>query len=174
MNRILQATAGVFLCLVFLVSSGCHKKHQVQPEQQTSQAPGEADPSQPVADMDTSGTGQDASRLELAPVFFDYDRFEIRDDQEQALRENAKKLRENENLQVLLEGHCDERGTDEYNLALGDRRARTVKQYLVDLGVSEGRIRTISYGESQPFALGHDEAAWQQNRRAQPLATSPR
>lgn len=174
MNRILQATTGVCLCALLLVTLGCHKKHEVQPSQQSSQAPVEAEPSAPVTDAGTSAGGQDASNFAVAPVFFDYDRYEIRPDQADAVRGDAKIMRENENLRILLEGHCDERGTEEYNLALGDRRARAVKQYLVDLGVPEARIKTISYGESQPFAFGHDEAAWQQNRRAQPVGSVPK
>jgi peptidoglycan-associated lipoprotein len=67
---------------------------------------------------------------------------------------------------VLIEGHCDERGTDEYNLALGERRAKAAKDYLVTLGIADARLNTISYGESKPFAEGHNESAWQQNRRA--------
>ena len=72
----------------------------------------------------------------------------------------------NSGARVLIEGHCDERGTNEYNLALGDRRARAAMDFLVKYGVSASRIETISYGEERPFALGHDESAWWQNRRA--------
>ena len=69
-------------------------------------------------------------------------------------------------VKIVVEGHCDERGTNEYNLGLGERRANSVKNYLVSLGVSASRIRTISYGEEKPFAAGHDESAWKLNRRA--------
>jgi peptidoglycan-associated lipoprotein len=103
--------------------------------------------------------------LELKDVFFDYDRFVLRDDARGALTGNGKFLVDNAGAQVLLEGHCDERGTVEYNLALGERRAGAVKGYLVQYGVDASRLRTISYGEERPFAPGQDEAAWSQNRR---------
>jgi len=102
---------------------------------------------------------------ELRDVFFDYDRFVLRDDARDALTGDGKFLVDNAGAQVLLEGHCDERGTVEYNLALGERRAGAVKGYLVQYGVDASRLRTISYGEERPFAQGQDEAAWSQNRR---------
>jgi peptidoglycan-associated lipoprotein len=75
-------------------------------------------------------------------------------------------LKANPRAQVTVEGHCDERGTSEYNLGLGDRRAKAVREYLVAAGVDGGRIRTISYGKERPFVQGHDESAWRWNRRA--------
>jgi peptidoglycan-associated lipoprotein len=103
---------------------------------------------------------------QLQPVFYDYNKSEIREDQIAALQNNARVLKTNGRVNVLIEGHCDERGTEEYNLALGERRARSAKDYLVGLGIADNRISTISYGESKPFAEGHNEGAWQQNRRA--------
>ena len=103
---------------------------------------------------------------QLQPVFYDYNRSEIREDQIAALQNNARVLKTNSRVNVLVEGHCDERGTEEYNLALGERRAKSSKDYLVSLGIADNRISTISYGESKPFADGHNEDAWQQNRRA--------
>ncbi|MBT5872353.1 MAG: peptidoglycan-associated lipoprotein Pal [Candidatus Latescibacteria bacterium] len=102
----------------------------------------------------------------LSTVYFDYDKSNLRDDQRTTLDENARRLREyrpEEN--VLVEGHADERGTVEYNLALGERRASAVKKYLSDAGVEEGRISTISYGEERPADPGHTEGAWSRNRR---------
>jgi len=75
-------------------------------------------------------------------------------------------LKANGNARILVEGHCDERGTAEYNLGLSDRRAKTVRDYLITSGIAAGRIGTISYGKERPFAFGHDENAWKQNRRA--------
>jgi peptidoglycan-associated lipoprotein len=103
--------------------------------------------------------------LKLNDVFFDYDRFVLRDDAREALAGTGKSLVDNAGVQVLLEGHCDERGTVEYNLALGERRAGAVKAYLVQYGVDASLLRTISYGEERPFAPGQNEAAWSQNRR---------
>jgi peptidoglycan-associated lipoprotein len=107
---------------------------------------------------------------QLQPIFFDYDQSTIRSDQVSAVQNNAAVLKKFLEANLLLEGHCDERGTEEYNLALGERRAKAVKDYLMDLGVEEKRIKTISYGESRPFAYEHNENAWQQNRRGQPSA----
>jgi peptidoglycan-associated lipoprotein len=104
---------------------------------------------------------------QLQPVFFDFDKSDIREDQIAALQNNANVMKKNSTANVLIEGHCDERGTVEYNLALGDRRARAAKDYLVSLGISENRMSIISYGKSRPFAEGHDEDAWRLNRRAQ-------
>jgi peptidoglycan-associated lipoprotein len=107
-------------------------------------------------------------RRQLQPVFFDYNQYDIREDQLASLQNNARVLKAGEcgTVTVLIEGHCDERGTDEYNLALGERRADAAKDYLVSLGIPDGRLNTISYGESRPFSQGHNEDAWQQNRRA--------
>jgi len=101
----------------------------------------------------------------LKDVFFDYDKAGIRDDQKAALNDNVGWLKGNTGAKVLLEGHCDERGTAEYNLGLGERRAKAVKDYLIAAGVAADRVSTISYGKERPFVLGHDESAWKWNRR---------
>jgi peptidoglycan-associated lipoprotein len=103
---------------------------------------------------------------ELVDVFFEFDRADLTSEEKDILANNAKFLRAAPDVRVVIEGHCDERGTNEYNLGLGERRASVVKSYLVSLGVSASRVRTISYGEEKPFAAGHNEAAWRQNRRA--------
>ena len=87
-------------------------------------------------------------------------------DQKTETTATANWLRSNAGYNLLIEGHCDERGTEQYNLALGDRRANTAKEYLMTLGIDAGRIRTVSYGEERPFDEGHDDAAWAKNRRA--------
>jgi len=101
----------------------------------------------------------------LKDVFFDFDMSNIRDDQKAALNENVSWLKTNARVKATLEGHCDERGTAEYNLGLGERRSKAVKDYLVAAGVAADRIATISYGKERPFVLGHDESAWKWNRR---------
>lgn len=103
----------------------------------------------------------------LKTVYFDFDRYNLRDDARRALEQDAEILKNNPDIKVMVEGHCDERGTNEYNLALGENRANAVRDYLVRLGIDAGRLSTISYGEERPVAMGHDEAAWAQNRRAQ-------
>ena len=102
----------------------------------------------------------------LKDVFFNFDKAAIRDDQKAALNDNVGWLKGNTGAKVLVEGHCDERGTAEYNLALGERRAKAVKDYLVAAGIAADRISTITYGKERPFVLGHDESAWKWNRRA--------
>jgi len=99
-------------------------------------------------------------------VLFDFDSSVLTPTAQDRLRRKAEWLEENAKASVIIEGHCDERGSNEYNLALGWRRAEAAKAFLVDLGVSATRMSTISYGEERPFALGHYEGAWSQNRRA--------
>lgn len=101
----------------------------------------------------------------LKDVFFEYDKAVIEADQRLVLTENLRWLKANANAKVLLEGHCDERGTSEYNLGLGDRRAKAVRDFLITAGIAPNRISTISYGKERAFAFGHDERAWKQNRR---------
>lgn len=99
-------------------------------------------------------------------IFFDYDSFEILDSQRATLEAQAKWMQENSEATVTIEGHCDERGTNEYNLALGDRRAVRAKSFLEKLGIAASRMETVSYGEERPSAVGHTEEAWAKNRRA--------
>ena len=115
---------------------------------------------------DDAGMGTQVSELET--IYFDFDRAVIRDDQKPKLRENASDIKSRpEWRQIVIEGPCDERGSEEYNLALGERRANTTKRYLVDTGVSAARLDTVSFGESRPAVQGHDESAWKWNRRAE-------
>jgi peptidoglycan-associated lipoprotein len=105
---------------------------------------------------------------ELKSVYFDYDRSNIREDQKPTLRNNSSEIQSHsEWVTVVIEGHCDERGSEEYNLALGERRAASVKQYLQNLGISAARMDTVSFGESKPAVQGHDESAWKWNRRGE-------
>lgn len=102
----------------------------------------------------------------LNMVHFDYDKYFIRDDAQPVLEANAQWLNKFKTAGILIEGHCDERGTEEYNMALGEKRAKSTLDYLVSLGISSNRIKTISYGKSQPIDPGHNEISWQKNRRA--------
>ncbi|MBM3781042.1 MAG: peptidoglycan-associated lipoprotein Pal [Acidobacteria bacterium] len=108
----------------------------------------------------------------LKPVFFDLDSSDVNAASQQVLQENAEVLRRNMRWQVTIEGHCDERGTAEYNLALGERRALSARTYLLSLGIPAERVRTVSYGKEFPFDQGHDEAAWSKNRRAHFVITA--
>ena len=106
------------------------------------------------------------------PVFFSYDQFEMDSSAQQALNGNAEILRKYPSWIITIEGHADERGTAEYNLALGERRALAARNYLVSLGIPADRLRTVSYGKEFPFDPGHTEAAWSKNRRAHFVVTS--
>ena len=108
----------------------------------------------------------------LKPVFYDLDSTELSPAAQQALQENAQVLRKYAQWQVTVEGHCDERGTPGYNLALGERRAITARDYLVSLGIPVARVKTVSYGKEFPFDPGHDDAAWSKNRRAHFVITA--
>lgn len=103
---------------------------------------------------------------QLEPVYFDYDSHVLSAAARQTLERNAALLLKESGLAVTIEGHCDERGSDEYNLALGEQRASVVKGYLVTLGISAERLTAISYGEERPVVTGGDETAWAKNRRA--------
>lgn len=108
----------------------------------------------------------------LKDINFDFDRYDVRPEDAPILKENAVLLKKYPNVKIQIEGHCDERGTIEYNLALGERRANSTKNYLVTLGISPERISIISYGEEKPFDPGHSEEAWAKNRRAHTIITA--
>ena len=103
--------------------------------------------------------------VKLEPVFFDFDQWSIREDQKELMARNSQWIKNNPSVKVRLEGHCDERGTAEYNLALGQKRAEGVKSFLEGLGISSQRMVTVSYGEERPVDPEHNEAAWAKNRR---------
>ncbi len=103
---------------------------------------------------------------QIADVFYAFDSAALDPMSEAQLKENARWMLENPDATIVIEGHCDERGTNEYNIALGERRADSASNYLVNLGVDPSRIQTVSYGEERPFDPGQDEEAWAKNRRA--------
>ena len=108
-----------------------------------------------------------ASASDLQPVYFDLDVARLSGRAQESLRANARMIQDNPSWgRVTIEGHCDERGSEEYNIALGQRRALAVKSYLVDLGIPKSRFQVVSYGESKPAVAGHSESAWRYNRRA--------
>ncbi|MDR1607460.1 MAG: peptidoglycan-associated lipoprotein Pal [Deltaproteobacteria bacterium] len=115
----------------------------------------------------TSGLTAADQRFLNEHVYFDFDRYNIRSDQISVLQDKVAYLNENPTVQAEIQGHADERGTEAYNLALGDRRAKAAYNYVVGQGVSGGRLATISYGEDRPLDLGDGESAWSRNRRAQ-------
>ena len=132
-------------------------------------------PAEPVPAEDTLAS-KDIDEINrnspFQPVFFGYDQAEVDEPGQQALNVNAELMKKYGTWIVTIEGHCDERGTAEYNLALGERRALAARNYLVALGIPADRLRTVSYGKEFPFDPGHDESAWSKNRRAHFVVTS--
>lgn len=103
----------------------------------------------------------------LTPVYFDFDQFNIRSDMKPGLNEVARWLKEYDTVKVRVQGHCDERGSNEYNIALGERRANSIKRYLSTLGVASSRLSTVTFGEEKPVCSGHNEGCWWKNRRGE-------
>ena len=170
------------LSIAALVATGCAKKQTVKSEG-TQGAQGAASaPEVPVkeapAPMATAPAEKLASAAEAGvavteekpsrfdDVRFDFDKSEVREDGRKTCQVVADYLRKNPKAKLQIEGHCDERGTAEYNIALGDRRATAVMTYLVSLGASKANLSTVSFGKEKPLDPGHDEGAWAKNRRA--------
>jgi peptidoglycan-associated lipoprotein len=163
--------AVVLLLALGMIASGCARKATETPP--TTPTPPPSQPTEPTPPptppSDTTSVPEPGGRItssDLQPAFFDYDSYALRDDARSALDRNARTLRDNSGTNITIEGHCDERGTVEYNQALGERRAQSAREYLVAAGIDGGRIQVISYGKERPFATGSDESAWSQNRRA--------
>jgi peptidoglycan-associated lipoprotein len=182
------------LCLAAVVSGGCAKKDVVKGEEQTpatKQVPSSAAVPEPARPMPkttepaplpetptkeaavqqepakemVTGQAQTALESELQKIYFNFDSADLSDASRTALSKNADLLAKQPSVKLRIEGNCDERGSDEYNLALGERRAKAARDYLVNLGVQPDRLSVISYGEEKPADPGHDEAAWAKNRR---------
>ena len=150
---------------------GAPKKAKVEPPKEVARAPEpppapkeEAIAPEPPPPPAAAAPGPEP--LVLSDVYFDYDQFVLRSDAKAALEGNARRLKAGNSAKLLIEGHCDERGTVAYNLVLGERRARMVEQYLKDLGIASSRIQITSYGKERPFCAVHSDHCWQQNRRA--------
>lgn len=163
-------TVLLFVAMALLLAAGCAKKKTAaQPQAvviEDSAAPAQPEPySPPAVDEDQLRLEQALGELSKA-IHFDFDKSDIRagEDRER-LQNKAVILQEFSSISVTIEGHCDERGTNEYNMALGSRRANSAKEYLKVLGVDPSRIDTVSYGEERPVDPGHTESAWAKNRR---------
>ena len=170
--------AVVALSIAALMSVGCAKKQTVKTE--GGQAPSAGAPSgvteapvkeepAPVAVAPATPPGvalTEERASQFDDVRFDFDKSELKEDGRKTCQTVAAFLKKNPGAKLLIEGHCDERGTSEYNLALGERRATAVMTYLVSLGVPKAALSTVSFGEEKPLDPGHDEGAWAKNRRA--------
>jgi peptidoglycan-associated lipoprotein len=150
--------------------AGCAKKPvaTTTPPPAPAPAPAETTPTPPPTPAPTpEPPAPTVTAADLQVVYFAYDSFTLDDAARAALDSNARLLRDNASLNVSVDGHCDERGTVEYNQALGQKRAEAVQQYLMDQGLPGTRFRIISYGKERPAADGHDESAWSRNRRVE-------
>jgi peptidoglycan-associated lipoprotein len=141
-----------------LVAKGAGGTQEATARLTVTQAPA---PPPPTANV----TDQDLFNQNVKDVYFDYDKSDVRGDQKTSIQADAQFFTQHTNMNFTIEGHCDERGSTEYNLALGDQRASAVKSSLTTLGISASRIKTISYGKEKPFCTESNEACWQQNRR---------
>ena len=172
MNRIAACLA------VALIAAGCASKEKQPDASVTDRSAGTTQPSTGTSQGSSSTTPRDTQPVTGNPlkdpnnvlskrsVYFEYDSNAVKDEYRNMLQAHARYLGDNRNTNIRIEGNCDERGSREYNLALGQRRAESVKKVMTVLGVSDGRIETVSFGEEKPVATGHDEQAWSQNRRA--------
>ena len=161
------------IVLALMVTAGCSSKSAVAPGDGSAGSAGSGSVSSPSSSLPLlpsstpSGYGFDQWQTgPLGDVFFDYDSATLSTEAQDQLKKNEVWLESNSSKSARVEGHCDERGTSEYNVALGDRRAARAKEYLVRLGVAPSRIETVSYGEERPFDLGRNEESWAKNRRA--------
>jgi peptidoglycan-associated lipoprotein len=187
---------GLIVCLSFMVMTGCAKKSAVKEQAvsaeekaaadraaEQAKAKAEADAKARVAEQ----RAKEEAEAKVAPqaeavavkeemtfkdIFFEFDKFSLKPESRDILKQLADWMTNNRNNNVLIEGNCDERGTTEYNLALGERRAKEAMKYLVELGIDGKRIKTISYGKERPLDQGHDEEAWAKNRRDHFVVTS--
>lgn len=161
----------VLLLIVALILGACAKK-------ETTPVVEEVEPAEEVTPPLEGIEGEPEEAVEIGEVepivlediFFDYDKFKIKDEYKAILSQNAEALLGNQDAKLLIEGHCDERGTNEYNLALGEKRAKAVIDFYVTYGVDASRLSMISYGEEKPFAKGSNEESWAKNRRAHMVA----
>lgn len=173
MKRLILYALAVLL--VLSVTPACKKKvEQAPPPPQVKEQPKvekvEPPPVKPELTEEDIFMQKSLEQLNrekpLAMIHFDYDKYAVRDDARPVMESNAAWMKKWRTTRVLIEGHCDERGTEEYNLALGEKRAQSARDYLTSLGVPADRLRIISFGKSQPLDPGSNEAAWQRNRRA--------
>jgi peptidoglycan-associated lipoprotein len=153
-----------FIVLVSLMFGGCGQKTVDAPKVSDPAAMGPSESLESeVSATDNIMEGRTSGPM--LPVYFDFDSATVKGDQVERIETNADFIKQNPDVKVRIEGNCDPRGTKEYNLALGERRAQSAMKYLVNLGVDESRLSTVSWGEEKLLLYGHDEISWAQNRR---------
>jgi len=177
----------IFILCIALIMTGCPKKTVVKEEPSVkkeeagkAEAERKAKESKAQEEFEKSMVTKKTPGIEgevfesslLKDIHFDFDKYDIRAGDAAILKGNADLLKKYHNVKIQIEGHCDERGTVEYNLALGERRANSTRNYLISIGVSPERISTISYGKEKPLDPAHNEEAWAKNRRAHTIITA--
>ena len=157
----------VLVLVLALALTACAKKETVPVEEDIDKPIVEPPPPPPpIEEPEEPIEVEEAEPVVLEDVFFDFDKFNIKDEYKKVLAANAEALLSNSEAKLLVEGHCDERGTNEYNIALGEKRAKAVLDFYITYGVEKYRLSMVSYGEESPFAHGSSESAWAKNRRA--------
>ncbi|NJC86924.1 MAG: peptidoglycan-associated lipoprotein Pal [Desulfuromonas sp.] len=176
--RLSRQVLAVLMATLLLAMVGCASKTTPEPAPVVPPPPVQAPPTTDVTQQPVV-RGVESQPVQSGPVadhqavagleriYFSYDQFTLEDAARVTLEQNAVYLRSHPKEKIVIEGHCDERGSDEYNLALGERRAVTAKNYLVSLGIAADRLSVVSYGEEQPLVAGSGEEAWSKNRRAE-------
>lgn len=167
--RMISVLTIVCMALAMTTGCACWRKGGEEAAMPTTEVTAPAEPVEtppavaPVSESELEAQAKAAGALHT--IYFAFDKYNLEPASTAKLDRTAQWLSQNPNVNIAIEGNCDERGTNEYNLALGERRADAAKRYLVNLGVAEGRVSTVSYGEEKPADPGHDEAAWAKNRR---------
>ncbi|MDY7018204.1 MAG: peptidoglycan-associated lipoprotein Pal [Nitrospirota bacterium] len=163
LKRLFLAALVLMMGVALVNQEGCSRKPKGAGEEMVGVEKGRKVRRRPIGEDEYVRRG--VSPLQTA--YFDFDRANIRPEMRTVLQRNAEWLRRHPRVKIIIEGHCDERGSEEYNMALGQRRAEAVKSYLVSLGISSNRLSTISYGKERPADPGHSETAWAKNRRVE-------
>lgn len=166
MTKVMRFGLVAVFVFALTLAAGCPTKHQV-----ASDVPdGAIDRSLPVL---TGEARAAAEQVTNARIYFEYDKFDLKDESKRVLMQKAELLKRFTQIRVSIQGHCDERGTEEYNLALGERRARAAQEFLVFSGVNAGQLEIVSMGKLHPAVQGHSEKAWSMNRRDEFVVLNP-
>jgi peptidoglycan-associated lipoprotein len=155
----------VLILVLMLILPACAKKEAVPVIEEVEEPP-PPPPLEEVEEPEEEPVIEEEKPIILEDIFFDFDKFNIKDEYKKVLAANAEILLDHPETTLLVEGHCDERGTNEYNIALGEKRAKVVMEFYIAYGVPSQHLSMVSYGEERPFDYGHNEEAWAKNRRA--------
>lgn len=166
MVKKVRALLPALLCISVLTLAGCGSKTETDDAMKMAETDKEAMGAEESLDSKSLGVNEGRTTEGMLPIYFNFDASEIKNDQVARIEVNADFIKGNPDYEIRIEGNCDPRGTNEYNMALGERRALSAKKYLVNLGVNEAKLNTVSYGEERILLHGHDELSWAQNRRA--------